>query len=257
MGQAVRRGFSLSLGPISVATRLYSVIPSKPNGDVHTICKEHKVRIKQQYFCPEDGEINPATVKGVEVTKGKYRIYEEEAKPRIPADEGLTFTPVPAAEFHNACLPGKQIYYVELDGTGAQAWELLYRLAQDPKRVLVAKGALRENSPKLYRLTVFNDYLVLQEFVFPEHVRAAPAREAVTLSRDMLKVAKQFMDAAETEWSAFDASDDRRAIFEAWLEENAEDVQVTEAADTSTDNVMDLLSALRESVEGASKKKAG
>lgn len=255
---SVRKGFVLSLGPISVATRLYSVIPSNKGSRNRLLCAQHKEPVKQKYVCSVDGKVleYDDIVKGVEVSSGTFKVYSETEAPEIEPADGFDFTPVPAADFHNACLPGSQLYYLQLDGIGAQAWELLYRLAQDSKRVLVAKGALRKNQPKLYRLTTFNDFLVLQEFVFPEDVRKAPERDPVTLGRDMLKVAKQFLDAAEVEWEKFDAADDRRVAFQEWLEAHSETVTVSEPTDDNVQesNVVDLMDALKKSVDATVKK---
>lgn len=252
----VRKGFILSLGPITASTRLMSVTPSAKD-EVKTLCAKHKVPINQIYRCPEDEELSPETVKGLVLGNNSFQVYSPEEAPKFTADDGLTFTAVPAAMFEASCLPLDNNYYVAPEATGVMAWEVLYKLAQDPKRALITIGALRENSRKLYRLRTFNEYLVLTAYTFPEHVREAPDRPEVSVPRDMMTLAKKFLDTIEVDWAKYDATDQGRKAFRDFVAAQGVPVS-TEPVPTEPNNTspIDLMDALRKSVEQTKTKTA-
>lgn len=250
---SIRRGFQLSLGPITAPTQLLSVIPSQKD-EVRTLCKEHKVPINQVYRCPKDGEIRPETVKGLSLGGDTYQVYEQEALPDYPADPGITFTAVPAEAFLDACLPAENNYYVAPEATAAMAWEVFYRLAQDRKLALIGVGALRENSRKLYRLSTFNGYLTLQSYAFPEHIREAPERPEVSVPRTMMTLARQFLASIEVEWAKFDSTDVGRKAFRDYVEAQGTPVNIPSPESLVPEKPIDLMEALKASVTQLKKK---
>lgn len=250
---AYRSGFQLTIGLMSVPVNLYSVIPSSKGKERHTLCAEHKVRIKQAYQCPEDGELNPATVKAVEVTKGTYVIPEVTEPEEIPASKGIDLVAVPTNDLEKATIPTNSLYYLHPNPTAQKAWEVLYRLAQNSKLTLLGQAALRANSQKIYRLIVFNDYLVMQALEFPEHIREAPDKESVTVEKVLMDQAKQLMEAITVPWVSVDTTDEGLQRFLA-ITDKGERVDLRPTATPGGDPI-NLMDALKKSVE-ATKRKA-
>lgn len=253
--QSVRSGFQLNLGLMSVPVNLYSVIPSDTGRKMRNLCATHKVPIKQAYLCPEDQELNPPIVKGFEVRKNQFSILDDAdvASIEFLADDGMDLVAVPTESLDNHTVPGSTLYYAQPHQTAVKAWEIIFRLTQDRKRTLVGQTALRANSRKLYRLTVFNDYLVLQEVRFPEQVREAPERPTVTIEKRLMDQAKSVLDAIEVDWSKYDANDEMLAKFRSLVEQG--ETVVTATSEGDTPNVTDLMEALQASV-AATKKRA-
>lgn len=251
--QSYRSGFQLNLGLMSVPVNLYSVIPSNRGKGRKTLCAEHKVPIRMAYICPEDDERDPETVKAVEVTKGNYVIPETEPEP-IPASDGIDFVAVPTAELEQATIATNTLYYLAPHKTAVKAWEILYRLTRDSKATLVGRTALKSGSDKLYRLVVFNDYLVMQALEFPEHIREAPERETTTVEREIMGQAKKVLEAITVSLDDVDLSDEGLRRF---LEttESGERVSISTPVTTSAGEPIDLMEALKQSVE-ATKRKA-
>jgi DNA end-binding protein Ku len=209
--------------------------------------------IKQAYICPvDDARIDrDNTVKGVEVTKGNYATIEEPDE--ILADDGIELVAVPSTDLDQATVPGSTMYYLSPSTTSLKAWEILFRLAKDKKRTMIGQTAIRKNSRKMYRLVIFNDFLVLQELVFPEHIRQAPDIVHPTVEKKLMDEAKRVLNATEIPWDKFDADDEGLKRFRERLEGA---VPVTsEAKPEDSGNVVDLMDALRQSVAATKKKK--
>lgn len=251
--QSYRSGFQLNLGLMSVPVNLYSVIPSNKGSKRKTLCAEHRVPIRMAYICPEDDERDPETVKAVEVTKGNYVIPETEPE-EVPASDGIDFMAVPADELDQITVATDTLYYLQPHKTATKAWEILYRLTRDAKATLVGRAALRSGTSKIYQLVVFNDYLVLQALEFPEHIREAPEREKITVERDLMGQAKKVLDAITVNVDDVDLSDEGLRRF---LEttESGERVSITPTATTSEGDPINLMDALKQSIE-ATKRKA-
>lgn len=249
-----RSGFQLNLGLMSVPVNLYSVIPSSKGKERRTLCATHKVPIRMAFQCPEDNALNPETVKAVEVSKGNYLIPETQEPEEIPADNGMSFVAVESEDIARATIPTNTLYYLQPHATSVKAWEILYRLASQTKLTLIGQTALKANSRKIYRLAVFNEYLVLQALEFPEHIREAPERESITIEKKLMDQAKQVIDAITVPWDALDVTDEGLRRFQA-ITEKGENVYVGPAITDKKGEPIDLMEALRQSVE-ATKRKA-
>lgn len=249
-----RSGFQLNLGLLSVPVSLYSVIPSSKGKERRTLCAEHKVPIRQAYICPEDDELGPETIKAIEVTKGNYVIPEVEEPEEIPADDGISFVAVPTEDLERATIATNMLYYLQPHTTGVKAWEILYRLASQNKLTMIGQCALKANSRKIYRLGVFNDYLVLQALEFPEHIREAPERDSVTIEKKLMDQAKAVLSAIEVPWEDVDVTDEGLRRFQA-LAEKGERINLRPMTTDTKGEPIDLMEALKQSVE-ATKRKA-
>lgn len=244
--QSVRSGFVLNFGLVSTPVDLYSVIPSKKKSSTKTLCEKHKVPIKQVYRCPVDEVLQPITIKGIEVTKGKFVILEEVED--IEADNEIDFVVVPTSGLETSTVTGEGFYYLSPIGN-SKPWEVLYRVTKDKKRTLIGQTALRKNSRKIYKLVIFNDYLALQELIFPEHIRQAPEIEHPKLEKGLLAMAKKVADQMEIEWDKFDSIDDGLKRFQALIKGATPVVNEDQPADSGAE-VIDLFAALEASLAG-------
>jgi non-homologous end joining protein Ku len=244
----------LNLGLLSIPVNLYAVIPSNKGKERRTLCAEHKVPIRQAYQCPKDDKLNPETIKAIEVTKGTYVIPEVEEPEEIPADDGIQFVAVSTRDIEQATITTDKLYYLQPHVTAVKAWEILYRLASQNRLTLIGQAALKVNSRKIYQLTVFNDYLVLQALEFPEHIREAPDRASVSIEKRLMDQAKQVLQAIEVPWDDVDVTDEGLRRFAA-LTDTGEKVHVGPTTIDKQGEPIDLMAALKQSVE-ATKRKA-
>lgn len=244
-----RKNLILSLGPIQASVDLDTVAPTVKSS-FHRYCPEHKARITQLSQCP-DGEHVVGWgewILGAETAEG-LKFVDEGDKPEVPRTDALTLTPVPAKELNDASLLGSTMYYCKPSTEMAgQTWAILYRLLKGGKTALITRGALRKNSEKLWRVTLFRDYIVLREVLFPENIKDAPDPVATKVDKATLGLVTQFVDGLMTSWDEFDTTDTMKAKTDEWLLKGTS----FEAAETKEEPTLDLTAALQMAIEAQS-----
>lgn len=244
----------LSLGPISAPVDLINVLPK--TSSLNRICPEHSLKIQQRNICPEGHGVDWNTwLLGQKQDDGSYKVVTPDSKPEFEADVALSFVPVPRDQLESTTIDGSGIYYCKPSSEAfAQAWATLRQVLSDPKVALVTKAALRRGQRHLYRLTIFNDYLVLREVVFPEKVAEAPEQPETKLDRKTTAVVKEFVGTLLTDLSKFDTTDDNAARLQEWLD-SGQVIAGSEAPTTEADpqSAGDMLTLLTAAVEAAKK----
>ncbi len=152
-------------------------------------------------------------------------------------------------------------YYLEPDSTFPKAYVLLREALTHTDRTAVVRFSLRQKS-RLAALRVFGDVLLLQTLLWDDEVRKVdfdvPDGE-VRISRQELAMSAQLVESLSGEFDASKYTDDYqvqlRSLIEAKLE-SGDDVDTTElfgeaAVPDSGGEVIDLMEALRRSVESA------
>ena len=170
-------------------------------------------------------------IKGSETPTG-YLVVPQDDKPTFSKDDTLQLVSVPMADLERETFPGAGMYYLSpTAGAGTDGWLVLHELAKDRKVGLVGQAALKTNAGrKIYQVTSFRDYLVLQELAFPEVIRDAPEAvvtdTAKTTLKELTKLARQWVSTAEIPWDKFDASDLYSAELLSWIAEHGEAIEI-------------------------------
>ena len=255
---AYKKNLVLKLGPLSAAVDLNAVVPSTRSG-LRRLCPEHHQPVIQGYKCPEGLHEVIEWVSGAATDEG-WRIVRADEKPAFPADEAVDLVPVPADQLEANTFEGGSFYYCQPSSIAhALTWEILHKTLSQKNVALVAKAALRQGTRKLWRLEVFRDYLTLRELTFPEVIRGTPERFETTVPRDMMKLVKEFTQQMMTDWDKVDVADESKPLVEQWIAEGdfvpMELSSTDKARRDTTDNVHDLMSALKEQVERVKEKK--
>ena len=159
-------------------------------------------------------------------------------------------------------------YFLEPDSKSNKAYALLRRTLEESDRTAIVHFALRQKT-RLGALRVHGDVLMLQSLLWDDEVREAkfPALdERVRISAKELEMSHALVTSFESDFAPEKFSDDYQAqlrqLIDAKLEKgDALDTDETfgEPADEGEGEVLDLMEALRRSVEssrGAKKKPA-
>ena len=253
-----RKDFQLSLGLVSVSVSLENVTPTSKSG-MHRLCPTHHERLNQQYRCPGKGDEEAHNIEwgqwvmGGDTDKG-YVIVDEGNKPDIESVNGLSLVPVPAKELEDNTIEGDALYYCKPSSEASlETWAVLRKVVGSGKLALVAKGALRKNSEKIWRVTVFRDYLVLREVLFPDRIADTPEAIDFKVPAATMKLVTQYVDSMMTTWAKMDTTDNRRQQLEAWLETGQliDRPEAERPSATSGEQAVDLMTALAQAVEGS------
>ncbi len=150
-------------------------------------------------------------------------------------------------------------YYLEPDSRSVKAYALLRRTLEETDRTAIVKYALRQKT-RLGALRVRGDVLMLQSLLWDDEVREAKfpsLDEKVSISDKELEMSEALVKSFESDFSPEKFSDDYqeqlRELIEAKLQRgDAVDTAETfgdRAQDESGGEVLDLMEALRRSVE--------
>lgn len=219
-------------------------------------------RIRYKRVCEVCGEeVAYADIaKGYEAPDGRMAILTKEDIESLPlattkAVDVLSF--VDADEIDPAYFD--RTYYLEADGPGAKPYVLLRDAMRSSGRVAVVKITIRTRE-SLALVRVMGEVLVLQTMLWPDELRdaefAAPPAE-VTVSEAEVAMAEQFIEALAADWDPERYTDVYREAVEELVAAKLDGVEVpvTEESQAEAD-VVDLVAALRASVEAAKKRRA-
>lgn len=253
---------SVSFGLVSIPIRLYVATDSK-GVSFHQLCAEHNSRIRYKRWCEAgDHEVAYGEIKkGYEVGRDTYVIVEDSDLDNLPLPTARTieiqeFIPTGGIE------PGlyfKGAYYIEPEEAGRKPYHLLRQALEETERLAVAKIALRDRE-HLCALHPLDGMMLLNTLHWPDEIRSAAELpgldvEKVQINARELQMAKSLIEnLAEERFEPERYHDDYREALEAVVKAKLEGEEAVEApAAEAEPKVMDLMEALKASVEAARK----
>ena len=255
----------ISFGMVSIPVRLY-VATESHSVSFRQLCAEHLSPIKYKRWCMSgDHEVAYADiVKGYEVGTDNYVVVQDSELDNLPLPTARAITIgefVPNDDIE-AGLYFKSAYYVEPEHAGAKPYHLLGRALKETGMTAVAKVAFRDRE-HLCALRPLDGALLMNTLHWPDEIR--PIAELKGLGADVdvnpreLQMAKALVDSLAEE--RFDPGRYQDNYHQALMEivnakvEGAE--VVTAPTVEAAPAVMDLMEALKASVEAAKKQRAG
>jgi len=247
---------TLSFGLVAIPVKLYSSTQSANTISFNMLHKGCGSRLRQQYVCLKHATVveRDDIVKGYEFAKDQYVTFTPE---EIKALEEAGTHAVDISEF----VPIESIdpvyfdktYYLAPDKGAAKPYGLLTEALKESKRCAVGRWAARG---KAYIVIVrpIDNVLTMQQLHFAADVR--PVSELDVPKPDVkpaeLKLARQLIDqqtAERFEPTAY--ADELRARIEAAIQKKVEgqEISVAEIAPEGGGKVIDLMEALRASLE--------
>ena len=257
--RAIWKG-AIAFGLVNVPVKVYSATEDH-DISLHQVHNADGGRIRYQRRCEVCSEI----IDYEDIDKA----YEEDGRTVILSREELKS--IPAENSHEIevvqFVPAEQLdpmtfeksYYLEPDAKSPKAYVLLRRALEDTDRVAIVQFALREKS-RLGALRIRGDVLVLQGLLWADEVREAsfPALEAsVRISAQEREMSAALVDSMAADFEPEQFTDDYqiqlRQLIEAKLEQGESlDTEATfgaQAAEAGTGEVIDLMEALKRSIE--------
>jgi DNA end-binding protein Ku len=254
----------VSFGMVSIPIRLYNATESSAKVSFRQLCGEHLTPISYKRWCADgDHEVQYSEIKrGYEVGKDRYVIIDDKDLENLPlptahAIDISEFVPVDDIE------PGlyyDSAYYVEPEELGKKPYHLLRQALAATGRMAIAKIALRDKE-HLAALHPNGKGIIMNTLHWPDEIRSTEGlkglEEEVKINPKELEMAKALIESlAET----FDPSRYKDEYREAVMKVvrakmEGEVIEAPEAPQPA--KVMDLMEALRQSVEQAKKQRAG
>jgi DNA end-binding protein Ku len=254
--RSIWRG-AVSFGLVSIGVKLYSATEDK---DIrfHQVHATDGGRVKYKRVCSIDGEeVEYSDIaKGYELPSGDVVILTDEDFDELPLStrreiEVLQF--VDQSEIDP--IQFEKTYYLEPDGPAVRPYVLMREALENAGQVAITKIAIRQRE-SLAAMRVLDGVLVLHTMRWPDEIRRpdfAFLDEDVSVRPQELQMAEALIGSMTGEFDPSEFTDDYREAMTALLEakQSGGEVQaIPEAPDTGA-AVVDLMSALRRSVERA------
>jgi DNA end-binding protein Ku len=255
--RSIWRG-AVSFGLVSIAVKLYS---ATEDHDIrfHQVHKTDGGRVKYKRVCSVDGdEVEYNDIgKGYELPDGQLVVLTDEDFEQLP----LTTThEIEVLQFVDQeqidPIHFEKTYYLEPDGVATRPYVLLRTALENAGQVAITKIAIRQRE-SLAALRVREGVLVLHTMRWPDEIRRPDfgfLDEDVQVRPQELAMAESLISTMAGDFDPTAFTDDYREAMQALLEakQSGGEVQpAPEAADTGGGAVVDLMSALRRSVERA------
>jgi DNA end-binding protein Ku len=255
--RSIWRG-AVSFGLVSIAVKLYS---ATEDHDIrfHQVHQTDGGRVKYKRVCSVDGEeVEYADIaKGYELPDGQLVILTDADFDELPL---ATTREIEVLQFVDQeqidPIHFEKTYYLEPDGVATRPYVLLRTALENAGQVAITKIAIRQRE-SLAALRVREGVLVLHTMRWPDEIRRPDfgfLDDDVPVRQQELAMAESLISTMAGDFDASAFTDDYREAMQALLEakQSGGHVQAApETPDTDGGAVVDLMSALRRSVERA------
>jgi DNA end-binding protein Ku len=251
---------AISFGLVSIPIKVFPSTEEK-GLSFNQLHDEDHGRIKYQRVCSKCGEIVPFEhiVKGYEYEKDRYVVLTDEELDSVPVESSRA---IDILQFVDADdidpIYYKKSYYLVPEETGAKAYKLLREAMSEDGRVGIAKVSFRDKE-HLSALRFSGDVLVLETMYWPDEIREAKFEELdkdAKLRPQEVQMARTLIDNLTEDWNPDQYQDEYRNALLEMVEKKVagEEIEIVEAPEPT--KVVDLMEALKASVEAAKKPAA-
>ncbi|UFU01786.1 Ku protein [Ruania suaedae] len=254
--RAIWKG-SITFGLVNVPVSVYSATESH-DVKLHQVHDADGGRIRYQRRCEQCGEIVPYEhIDKAYVGEEQTVVLSDEDVATLPAERSreidvLEF--VPSDQVEPIMLDSA--YYLAPGSTSAKSYVLLRRTLEESDRTAIVSFTLRQKT-RLAALRVRGDVLMLQTLLWADEIRA-PEFESlggdVRVSAKEMEMSAALVAAYEKDFVPAEHEDayqiQLRSLIDAKLEQG-EGFTAEETAEEESGEVLDLMEALRRSVEAS------
>src|SRR6266704_614450 len=250
----------VSFGMVSIPIRLYNATESTSKVSFRQLCPEHKSPISYKRWCAEgDHEVSYGEIlKGFEVGKDRYVIIDDKDLDNLPLATAHT---IDIEEFvpRDDIEPGlyfKNAYFIEPEELGKKPYHLLRKALEATGRMAIAKIALRDRE-HLCALHANGNGLLMNTLNWPDEIRTTEGLEGdVKINPKELEMAKALIESLADSFDPQRYKDEYREAVMRVVQAKIDGEVIEAPPAPQTAKVMDLMEALRASVEAAKKNRS-
>jgi DNA end-binding protein Ku len=251
---------AISFGLVTIPVGLYPATEEKTLR-FHQLHDVDHGRIRYKRVCSIDGEEVPYEhiVKGYEYEKDKYVILTDDDLAAVPVESSRDIDIVQFVDIEEIDpIYFQKSYYLVPEETGLKAYQLLLRAMEDDGRVAVAKVAFREKE-HLAVLRPRDNVFVLETMFWPDEIRAVEFEvlgKKAEVRPQEVQMAKSLIDNLTAEFDPKQFKDEYREKLLEIVEKKIAGQEIEAIPEPEPTRVVDLMDALRASVEQTKKKAA-
>ena len=252
---------AISFGLVTIPVKLYSATEAK-DVSFHQVRRSDGSRIKYKRVSAIDGEEVPygEIAKGYELSSGETVVLTDDDFKDLPlttsrAIDVLQFVPLEQVD----PIYFEKSYYLEPDKTGVKPYALLRDALAESGKVAVVKVALR-NRESLATMRVRDGVFVLETMLWPDEVRTPDfgfLDEEVEVRPQELAMAGSLIETLSGDFDPGQYKDSYREALQEVIDAKVAGREVVQPIDAqpTAGTVVDLMAALRASVEAAKKSR--
>ena len=247
---------SISFGLVTIPVKLFATSKSGARVSFNWIDRKTGVRVRQQYFNPDNNQVVPKDdmVKGYQFAKNQFVVFEPDElkvleQPKTDAIEIAEFVPAEQVErvyFDRA-------YYLGPDRGGARAYRLLAAALEQTGRVAVARFATR-GKQYLVMVRPYRDGLMLEQLRYQAEVRSwdeVPVEEGEINPAELDLAVQMIEQRTAEEFQPDDYKDEVRERQLELIQQKIDGEQITVAPSAEPQaQIIDLMAALKASIAG-------
>jgi DNA end-binding protein Ku len=253
---------SISFGLVSIPVRMFSATESKELR-FHFVEKHDLVPVGYDKVRKDTGEHVDADdiVRAFEIEKGRFVPLEADDVDRLDVEltHGIDICDFVQLEEIDPVF-FRQAYYLLPQAGGEKPYRLLAQALEETGRVGIAKVVIR-NKQHLACLRTLEGVLVVETMYYADEVRQPSSLDAdldwrdVTVRKAEVEMAKSLVENLSAAFDPGKYTDTYRSELMDLIREKAEGVPRPPAEEEAGAEVVDLMQALRESVERTQRKR--
>ncbi|HEU4355570.1 MAG TPA: Ku protein [Actinomycetota bacterium] len=249
---------AISFGLVTIPVAVYPATEEK-SLKFNQLHDEDMGRIRYKRVCSIDGEEvdYDHIVKGYEVEKDRYVVLTDEDLDAVPVESSRAIDIQQFVDLDEIDpMLFKKSYYLVPDETGAKAYALLRKALAEENKVGIAKVSFRDKE-HLAALRFKDEVFVLETMYWPDEIRAA---DFETLDSDgrvrdnEVEMARQLIESLSQPWSPEEFTDEYREALLGIVEKKVAGEPIEAPEEAPAARVVDLMAALKASVEAAKSK---
>ena len=259
MPRAIWKG-AINFGLVTIPVGLYTATDNK-TPKFKQLRKTDHSPIRYKRVAEADGQevVWDDIVKGYEFEKDRYVVFtDEELASAHPEGNKLVDVVQFVDESEIDPMMYKSTYYLAPEQTGVKAYRILEEALTEKARVGIAKVSIREKQ-QLATLRAKDGVLVMETMFWPDELRAAEFEELekeVEIRPEEVEMAASLIDNLTKPFEAEEYVDRTREAIEELAEKKVAGEEIVAAASPEPTKVVDLLDALKASVEATKEKQA-
>ena len=251
---------AVSFGLVNIPVKMYVATENKDLkfNYLHEKCMSP---IQYRKYCPNcDREIAPEEmVRGYEYQKGSYVIINEEDLSRIPLETTKTIDILDFVQLEQVDpIYFDKTYYLEPSPGGEKAYTLIVEAMKRTNKTAIAKVVIRSKQ-SLAALRVKDKTLIMETIFYPDEIRSPESLSSgidpEKLHDNEIKMAVSLIENLSVDFDPVKYEDDYRKALWELIEGKIVGREVSQMPTPENNNVVDLMEALKASVELAQKNK--
>jgi len=245
---------------VTIPIRIYNAIETSYSISFNQLHKEDHGPVGYDKRCKKCNKVlkSDDIVKGYKYEPDQYVIIEDEdfqkiklKSTRVIEIEGF----VDASDVHPTLFDAP--YFAGPDGdVAAKAYSLLCKTLKESKKMGIGRVVLRDRE-NVMLMTAEENGILLYKLRYPEEVRdikGVPQLDGIAVNKDELKLARTLVDSMTTSFDKIELKDRYHNALRDMILAKVEGKEIVEVTEEEKP-VVDIMSALKDSIEQAKKQK--